>query len=292
MNFFFLTMTDIIISQNVDLSIWITLYLKVSSELVAFFLRNKSTLKMETASSFETFLPIYKGISCRNRRDYNNHQFHSKNMWEFCLLLKGKGNLRKTLRSRTLLMRQRLPVILTENLDASLNNTRTDTCKFLYKAWAICVWTVMTRDGRGIKTERDDEMTGKYQEYGGRTEWDKHMQGIRIFLDSLTLKISALHSLQLSLNVYQIIGRSQKTWILINKAMKIANVPRKKQRKKIGKRENKENWKKKKSRQVKSIDVQTSACHIPWDSQEARTVSLQYQHFVGLQSSMLTLHCN
>jgi hypothetical protein len=28
--------------------------------------------------------------------------------------------------------------------------------------------------------------------------------------------------------------------------MKIANVPRKKQRKKIGKRENKENWKKKK----------------------------------------------
>jgi len=78
--------------------------------------------------------------------------------------------------------------------------------------------------------------------------------------------------------------------------MKIANVPRKKQRKKIGKRENtgkKKNKKQKNfSRQAKSVDVQTSACHISWDSQEARTVLLQNRNFVGLQSSMLTLHCN
>jgi hypothetical protein len=53
-------MTDIIISQNVDLSFCITLSPKESSELVAFVLRNKTTLKMETANSSETFLPIYK----------------------------------------------------------------------------------------------------------------------------------------------------------------------------------------------------------------------------------------
>ena len=70
-----------------------------------------------------------------------------------------------------------------------------------------------------------------------------------------------------------------------------------KERKKIGKRENKENREKKKkerkkkefSRQAKSVDVQTSVCHRSWDSQEARTVLLQYQNFVGF---MLNLHCN
>ena len=55
------------------------------------------------------------------------------------------------------------------------------------------------------------------------------------------------------------------------------------------KERNQEKEKKEFSRQAKSVDVQTSVCHISWDSQEACTVLLQYQNFVGF---MLTLHCN
>ena len=70
------------------------------------------------------------------------------------------------------------------------------------------------------------------------------IKGIRTTLDSSTLKISTLHPFELLVIIYQIIGRSQNTLIFINLAIKIANAPRKKQRKKIGKRENKENRKK------------------------------------------------
>jgi peroxiredoxin family protein len=124
------------------------------------------------------------------------------------------------------------------------------------------------------------------------------IKGIRTFLDSLTLKISTLHSFDLLVIFYQIIGRSQNTWIFIGIAMKIANAPRKKLRKKIGKErikktgKSKKKWKKEFFRQAKSVGVQTSACHISWDLQQACRRLLQYQNFVGLQIFMLTLHCN
>jgi hypothetical protein len=69
----------------------------------------------------------------------------------------------------------------------------------------------------------------------------------RIFLDCLTLKISTLQSFELFVNTCQITGPSQKTWIFINIAMKRENVPRKKQRKKIERKEYKENRKKRKN---------------------------------------------
>jgi len=73
----------------------------------------------------------------------------------------------------------------------------------------------------------------------------------------LALKISTLHSFERLLNIYQIVGRSQKTRVFINIAMKIANIPSEKQRKKIGKRENKENSKKKKKKRKKISSART-----------------------------------
>jgi hypothetical protein len=136
MNFFFLTMTETIISQNVDLSFWVTLNANISSDLVAFVLRNKTTLKMETARPSETFLPKHKATSYRNPLDYIIYQLPSKKLWEFCLLLKEQVNLWKTVSPQTLTDDTELTVIvwqlfLTDNLEASLNNTHIDIFTFL-----------------------------------------------------------------------------------------------------------------------------------------------------------------
>ena len=49
------------------------------------------------------------------------------------------------------------------------------------------------------------------------------IKGIRTTLDSSTLKISTLHPFELLVIIYQITGRSQKTWIFINLALLALN---------------------------------------------------------------------
>jgi hypothetical protein len=50
-------------------------------------------------------------------------------------------------------------------------------------------------------------------------------------------------------------------------------------------KERRKKTEKKISRRVKSVDVQTSACHISWDTKQSRTMLLQYQHFLAFKVS-------
>jgi len=85
----------------------------------------------------------------------------------------------------------------------------------------------------------DGQVLGKW----GQREWDKHNKGSKILLGLFDPEDTDTAPFELLVNIYRIIGRSQKTWIFINITMK--------ERKKIGKRENKENREKKKKERKK-----------------------------------------